>query len=100
MPPQVSNACLKNDKVHIVLSANELWEHNNEAAIVQGVYIVQNEFLKENPDLVNMFLNDMKDSVDRVLSSEDAAAAIVEMGILAAEPIAKRAIPNANDNHT
>lgn len=94
--PQVSNACMKSETTRVALSANDLWAQNNQADIVQGVYIVRNDFLKEHPDLIDQFLQDAAESVAHVLNDEDAAATVVEAGIIPAEPIAKRAIPNCN----
>ncbi len=94
--PQVSNACMKSETTRVALSANDLWAQNNHADIVQGVYIVRNEYLKEHPDQVDQFLQDASASVTHVLNDEDAAATVVEAGIIPAEPIAKRAIPNCN----
>lgn len=94
--PQVSNACMKNESVRVALSANNLWNQNSDTGIVQGIYLVRTEYLNEHAAEVERFLTDAAESVDRVLHDENAPAVVVERGILGAEPIAKKAIPNCN----
>lgn len=94
--PQVSNACIKNENVHVALSANDLWTESSETGIVQGIYLVRTDYLAEHSAEVNRFLSDATESVNRVLNDENAPAVVVERGILGAEPIAKKAIPNCN----
>lgn len=94
--PQVSNACIKNGNIRVVLSANDLWAENTDNGIVQGIYLVRTDYLKEHSSEVDAFLSDAAESVDRVLHEENAPAVVVERGILGAEAIAKKAIPNCN----
>ena len=94
--PMASVARAKSESVRVVLSANDLWKEKNEAEIVQGVYIVNKNYLASHPEQVNQFLTDAAESVSKVLTDENAAAAVVELGIIGQEPIAKRAIPNCN----
>ena len=94
--PMVSVACAKSETVRVALSANELWKAHNDAEIVQGVYVVRRAFLEANHAAVEQFLLDAKGSVTRVLSDENAAEAVVELGVIGQVPIAKRAIPNCN----
>lgn len=94
--PQVSNACIKNENIRVALSANDLWMESSDTGIVQGIYLVRSDFLNDHPDEVDRFLSDAAQSVNRVLNDENAPTIIVERGILGAEPIAKKAIPNCN----
>ncbi len=94
--PHVSIACAQAENIRVALSANDLWQDKTEATLVQGVYIVRTEFLKEHRDAVDQFLRDARSSAEKVLTDENAAAEVVEMGIIGKEPIAKRAIPNCN----
>lgn len=94
--PHVSIACAQSEKVHIALSANELWQAHNEGTLVQGVYIVRRDYLDAHKEAVDQFLLDAAASAEKVLTEENAPAAVVEMGIIGKEPIAKRAIPNCN----
>ncbi len=94
--PHVSVACTKGETVRVALSANNLWQEHNEAALVQGVYIVRKAYLEEHADAVNQFLADAAASAERVKTDENAAVKVVEYGIIPAAPIAKKAIPNCN----
>ena len=94
--PHVSIACAQSENVRVALSANDLWQEQNDGTLVQGVYIVRTEYLKEHHDAVDQFLSDARVSADKVLTDENASADVVEMGIIGKEPIAKRAIPNCN----
>lgn len=95
--PQVSVACIQSqNEVRVALSMNDLWNEKNSTSIVQGVYIVRNEYLKENPWIVSKFMEDAAASADKVVKDENAPADVVAAGILPKEPIAKRAIPNCN----
>ncbi len=94
--PQVSNACIKNGNIHVALSANDLWMESSDTDIVQGIYLVRSDYLRDHSDEVDRFLSDAAISVNRVLNDENASAIVVERGILGAEPIAKKAIPNCN----
>ena len=94
--PHVSIACAQNENVRIALNVNDLWAAKNDTQLVQGVYVVRSEYLKEHQAQVDAFLKDAKESAQKVLSEDDAAAVIVAQGIIGKEPIAKRAIPNCN----
>lgn len=94
--PHVSIACTKSESIRVALSANDLWKENNDAALVQGVYIVRKSYLEEHKAEVDQFLSDAKASSDRVKTDENAADDVVAQGIIGAVPIAKRAIPNCN----
>lgn len=94
--PHVSVALAQAEKARVALSANDLWKEHNDAALVQGVYIVRKAYLEEHKDAVDRFLADANTSAQKVLNDENAAAAVVAQGIIGKEPIAKRAIPNCN----
>ena len=62
-----------------------------------GCIVARKEYIEQNPDAVKIFLEEYKDSVNSVNSDVDTAAALcVKYGIVAAEPIAKKAIPYCN----
>ncbi len=94
--PHVSVACAQNENVRVALNVNELWGEKNDTQLVQGVYIVRNDYLAEHKAQVDAFLTDAKASAEKVVSAEDAPAVIVAQGIIGKEPIARRAIPNCN----
>ena len=94
--PHVSVACAQIDTARVALKINDLWAEKNDTQVVQGVYIVRKAYLESNKAQVDAFLKDAAASANKVLTEADAPAVIVAQGIVAKEPIAKRAIPNCN----
>ena len=96
--PFVTAALAQNESLKAVFSLDDEWEKSgSEGRIVTGVTVVSNSFLSQHKDLVDAFLKAHKDSADKALSEVDATAAlVVEQGIIAKEPLAKKAIPNCN----
>lgn len=92
--PFVTAACMQNDQLKVVLSLEDEWEKVQSGSIVTGVTIVRNEFLSEHQDLVDEFLAAHEKSAYEVNDNPAAAAEkIVELGIVAKQPIAEKAIP-------
>ena len=92
--PFVTAACMQNDQLKVVLSLEDEWEKVQSGSIVTGVTIVKNEFLSEHQDLVDEFLAAHEKSAYEVNDNPAAAAEkIVELGIVAKQPIAEKAIP-------
>lgn len=95
--PFVTVACAQNEALKIVLDLTKEWDSvqgANGSKLVTGVTIVRNEFLRENPDAVSVFLSDHKVSTEEVVNNPDEAAKlIVAAGIIEKEPIAKKALP-------
>ena len=94
--PHVSSAMIKSENVRVALKVNDLWDAKNDTQLIQGVYIVRTEYLESHKDRVDAFLRDAEQSANKALTEEDAAKVIVEQGIIPKEPVAKRALPNAN----
>lgn len=98
--PFVTAACTQNDALNVVLDMNEQWaavQGEGGSRLVTGVTVVRNEFLKENEKAVKNFLTEHEESIKNVNEDvEKGAALAVEAGIIAKEPIAKKAIPDCN----
>ena len=98
--PFVTAAMAKNDKLNIVMSMTDEWDKlqgTDGSRLLTGVTVVNNEFLAEHEIAVSAFLNDHAESADFVNSNIDEAAVLaVNEEIIAAEPIAKKAIPGCN----
>ena len=94
--PHVSVACAQNENVRVALNINELWAAKNATQVVQGVYIVRKSYLDAHQAQVDAFLKDAETSATKVVTEADAASVVAAQGIIAKEPIAKRAIPNCN----
>lgn len=94
--PHVSVACAQNENVRVALNINEFWAAKNATQVVQGVYIVRKSYLDAHQAQVDAFLKDAETSATKVVTEADAASVVAAQGIIAKEPIAKRAIPNCN----
>ena len=96
--PFVTAALAQNEALKISFDLNDEWAWvNSDCKIVTGVTVATNSFIKEHGGLVEAFLTAHKESADKALSDVDTTAAlVVEQGIIAKEPLAKKAIPNCN----
>lgn len=100
--PFVTAACMQNENLKIVLDMNEEWIRAQEVAgdsqgMVTGVTVARREFLEENPEAVSAFLEEHAASVEAVNGDPETGAALaVQAGIVAKEPIARKAIPQCN----
>lgn len=97
--PFVTVACAQNENLKVCLSLSGEWDEISQGTsrMVTGVTVVRNDFLKEHESAVKLFIEDHKASTE--FTGEDVektAALCVEQGIIAKEPIAKKAIPNCN----
>lgn len=98
--PFVTAACAQNEALQVVMDMNVLWndlQTEDGNRMVTGVTVVRNEFLQENEAVVKNFMEEHKASTEAINADvEKGAALAVEAGIIAKEPIAKKAIPNCN----
>jgi len=98
--PFVTAACSQNDALKVVLSANEEWtklQGEEGSRMVTGVTVVRKAFLEEHREAVELFITEHAKSVEAINADVQAGAALcVKAGIVAKEPIARKAIPNCN----
>ncbi len=98
--PFVTAACAQNEALSIIFDMNEEWDKvqgENGSRMVTGVTVVRNAFLEENEEAVVTFLEEHKASVKSMNEDVESGATLaVEAGIIAKEPIARKAIPNCN----
>ena len=98
--PFVTATMVQNENLNIVFDMNEEWnklQGENGSMMVTGVTVVRKAFLEENQDAVELFLQDHKQSAEYVNNNlDETASLVVKAGIVAKEPIAKKAIPNCN----
>lgn len=94
--PYVSMTMSKAENLEVVISLNDEWEKifGDGALMPMGVTVVQNSFLEEHPDALAVLMNDYQASVDFVhAETEQAAADMVEAGLIGNAAIAMNAIP-------
>ena len=95
--PVATTITVKNEGAKIVLDMNDEWDKVSDAKLVMGCIVARKEYIEQNPEAVKVFLQEYEDSIKSVNTDIDSAAALcVKYGIVAAEPIAKKAIPYCN----
>ncbi len=98
--PFVTVACAQNEQLSVCFSMTDEWakvQGEDGSSMVTGVTVVRNAFLEEHPQAVELFLQEHADSTAYVEKNPAQAAALcVEAGIIAKQPIAKKAIPFCN----
>lgn len=98
--PFVTVACTQNEELRVVLDMNEQWnlvQGEGGSSMVTGVTVVRNAFLQEHPEAVATFMTEHAASVRAIQEDPDKGAElVVAAGIIAREPIARKAIPQCN----
>ncbi len=93
--PVATNLLMQNEGAAAV-DMTAQWEavSGGESTLMMGCCIVRNEFLKENPDTVALFLKEYAASIETAKTDVDGTAALCEQyGIIPKAPLAKKAIP-------
>ncbi|WP_130837616.1 ABC transporter substrate-binding protein [Lachnoclostridium sp. Marseille-P6806] len=99
--PFATVAQTKAESVQLDLDLTKEWdtlqnESEQPSALVMGVAIVRNEFLKEHPDAVMEFMEHYRESVEAVNSDTEAAAVLVGQYDIVPAPVAQKALPYCN----
>lgn len=96
--PVASSILAKYQGSKIAVDLTDVWEQVGESsALMQGCVVVRNDFLKENPEAVELFLKEYGASIEKCSTDLDGTAALCEQyGIVAKAALAKKAIPNCN----
>lgn len=96
--PYVTTVMMNNDKVKVALDVAEEWEKADESGsgVSTGVVVINKEFLDENPQVVDNFLEEYKESVFYVNDNIEQAADLIEKFDIFKAAVAKKAIPDCN----
>ena len=96
--PAATAVMMQNSDVRAAIDFNTAWEEAGaEGTFTMGCVVARTEFIQENPQAVENFLEEYAASIDFVKNNpETAALLVVEAGIVPKEPIALAAIPQAN----
>lgn len=95
--PVATNITVKDTNAKIVIDLNDEWNKYNNTELVMGCIIARTEYVKENPDAIEIFLKEYEESIKAVSEDIDTTAAnCEEFGIVAPAAIAKKAIPYCN----
>lgn len=96
--PFVTSALLSGESTRIALDLTSEWEKVTDGSLLpMGAIIVNKAFAKENPEVIQAFMEEYKASVDFVNENpKDAGLLIEKFGILPKAALATKAIPNCN----
>jgi len=96
--PNVTAVMAKNADIRIALDMSAEWDKvSDDGQLAMGCVAVRTEFAKEHPQAVATFLKEYEASVKYVKENVQAASELIaEYGIMAAAPLAAKAIPNCN----
>ncbi|MBK5253054.1 MAG: ABC transporter substrate-binding protein [Peptostreptococcaceae bacterium] len=95
--PFVTTSTMKGENVRIALDLTEEWNKvTDTSTLITGVIIGNKEFVDNNPDAVDRFLESYEESVTYVNDNNDEAAALIGKFDIFPEEVAKVAIPTCN----
>lgn len=95
--PFVTTAQQKNENIKIVLDLNKEWEAvSGNTALVTGVTVVRTDFLREQPQAVESFIQEHKASSDYVNANVAQASELMEKYDIIPAAVAEKAIPLCN----
>ena len=96
--PFVTVAQAKLDNLRVALDLTAEWDAlDNGSAMITGVAVARRDFVEENPELAERFLEEYAVSVDWVNANPAGAAGlIVENGIIESAAVAEKALPYCN----
>jgi NitT/TauT family transport system substrate-binding protein len=96
--PHVTTVLMRNEKVRIALDVTEEWQKITQgSSLPMGAIIVQRDFVSQNKEAFDSFLEEVQQSVAFVNNErEQASEWIVKYNILPNENIALKSIPGSN----
>ena len=99
--PFVTTAQMQNSNIRVALDMTKEWEdaakkNGSSASLLTGVVIARKEFVEQNQDAVNLFLQQYEESVKYTNEKVDDASKLIESYGIVKEAVAKKAIPACN----
>lgn len=96
--PYVTTVMMNNDKVRIALDTTKEWEavSDDGSSVVTGVVVVRSEFLEDNREAVDAFLNEYMASASYVNENVEEASELMEKFDIFKAAVTKKAIPYSN----
>lgn len=95
--PMVTIACAANETLSPVLDLTTEWDAVYPAgSLVQGCIVARTEYIDQNPEAIELFLEEYEASITYLTQGEDAGALIEETGVFTNGAVAQKAIPNCN----
>lgn len=81
------------------INLNTVWNEYCSTELTMGCVVANKAFVSEHKTVINQFLDEYKNSIDFISKTENldtAAEYVVETGVMAAIPAAKKALSNLN----
>ncbi|MBQ7868155.1 MAG: ABC transporter substrate-binding protein [Clostridia bacterium] len=99
--PFVTTAQTKAEGIRVALDMTQEWARlqenaENPSAMLTGVVVARKEFVENNPEVVNAFLDSYKASVDFTNVNVEEAAKIIASYDIIPEGVAKKAVPHCS----
>ncbi|MBO5797929.1 MAG: ABC transporter substrate-binding protein [Clostridia bacterium] len=95
--PALTTVMTKKDTLRVALSIDEEWNKiEPDSGMLMGCVIAKKSFVEANKDTVKAFLTEYKASIEAAKDVDKTAALCAKHGIIAAEAVAKNAIPRCN----
>ncbi|MDF2907376.1 MAG: hypothetical protein K0R34_2697 [Herbinix sp.] len=96
--PYVTTVMMNNDKVKIALDVAKEWEaiSKDGSSVVTGVVVVRREFLENNKEAFDAFLEEYAASATYVNENVEEASALVEKFDIFKAAVIKKALPFCN----
>lgn len=96
--PFATVAVSQNEALHTAFSLTDEWDSlPGDSRMVTGVTVVRNEYLKEHPEEIELFLKEHEKSAAKAAEDVQGTAALVaEYGIIEKAPLAEKALPLCN----
>ena len=95
--PILTQALLNTEVEYNTYNLGEVWSENHTSPLVMGCIVANKDFVDEHKSLINKFLGEYEASIDFIDDAKninEAAAYVVETGVMGKENPAKRALNN------
>ncbi len=95
--PAATTAMTKNTDLRMAISMDDAWNAvEPDSSMMMGCIVAKKSFIQANTKAIEAFLTDYEASIKAVSDVDTTAKLCADFGIIAAEPIAKNAIPRCN----
>lgn len=95
--PFVTTAQMKNENINVVLDLTAEWDKlGTGSSLMTGIVIARKEFVENNPEAVELFLERYADSVEYVNANVSESAQLVGKYDIVPAAVAEKAIPACN----
>lgn len=94
--PFITTAMTKAEDMRVALDLTEEWEKLGNGTMITGVVVARSQFVKEQPEAVEAFLQDYAQSVSFVNANNAEAAQLVGKFDIVPAAVAEKALPECN----